>query len=85
MRHNIYIKEEDESLWGALENKSEWVHLNLHKKNTPSVYTQQPPKNKTIHTLDIPGLVKGSEFKPKKKLGECLRHRIDKSVCGCTI
>lgn len=31
MRVNVYIREEDEHLWAALENKSEWIHQQLNK------------------------------------------------------
>lgn len=31
MRVNVYIREEDEHLWAALDNKSEWIHQQLNK------------------------------------------------------
>lgn len=34
MRVNVYIREEDEDLWAALDNKSEWIHQQLNKDQT---------------------------------------------------
>lgn len=48
MRVNVYIREEDEDLWAALDNKSEWIH-------------QQLNKDQTIETEDIDTWQLGSE------------------------
>jgi len=37
MRVNIYIRQEDEELWAALENKSEWIHEQLNKDDSIQV------------------------------------------------
>ena len=34
MRVNVYIREEDEDLWAALDNKSQWIHQQLNKDQT---------------------------------------------------
>jgi hypothetical protein len=37
MRVNVYIRQEDEELWAALENKSEWIHEQLNKDQSIQV------------------------------------------------
>ena len=75
------------------ENKSELINelLDSHYGNfieVPHVKVKKITKNKdtsaeTSTFVEIPGVVKGSEFKPKPRLGECQRHHVDKSICHC--
>jgi hypothetical protein len=37
MRVNVYIRQEDEELWAALENKSEWIHEQLNSDKSIQV------------------------------------------------
>lgn len=83
----VYIRKDDMPKWKAIEKKTEFMHnalipLNSVQGTVDRVKSILSKSDKAV-ALDIKGVVKGSDFIPKPKLGECLRHHVDKSICHC--
>ena len=83
MRANIYVRVENEAAWESLKDKSGLVNdaldlLRLSRSKPVSAKLLKDSKEKAklmregIKKLDTPS-----------ELGECPRHHIDKSRCGC--
>lgn len=65
-RVNIYIRNEDQAKWDAIDNKPEWLHEHLNSNSFMPTYKQE---GKTVK-LKIPTLAPLCEhFQPK---GQCL-------------
>lgn len=57
MNVTLYIRNEDEAKWKAIENKSEWLHYHLSNESLMSQVTTYP-----VGETKVPG---GTVFVPK--------------------
>lgn len=64
----VYVRNEDMDQWKSIEKKAEFIHnaLSGNVSGAEIKYTENPKLSVTQKpTLNIPGVVKGSEFVPK--------------------
>jgi len=78
-RYNIYIRNEDEAKWKAIENKPEWLHEHLNPKELHFTRYTKEPKSPDIEmeliakSISIPNKVANRKLCQHAQVkGECL-------------